>query len=59
LRTVVASIGIAGPATRLEPARLPELIKHVREAADAISADLGYRGTGPTRGIQEAGREAG
>ena len=59
LRTVVASIGIAGPATRLEPARLPELIKHVREAADAVSADLGYRGTGPTRGVQEPGREAG
>lgn len=41
---VVASVGIAGPAARLEPAKLPALIKHVKEAADAISAALGHRG---------------
>jgi DNA-binding IclR family transcriptional regulator len=57
--TVVASVGIAGPATRLEPARLPALIKHVKEAAEAISAALGYRGiTAPQRGRGTgAGRE--
>lgn len=57
--TVVASVGIAGPAIRLEPARHPALIKHVKEAAEAISAALGYRGiTAPQRGrATRAGRE--
>jgi DNA-binding IclR family transcriptional regulator len=44
---VVASLGIAGPAARFGPARLPELIGLVRAAADAVSADLGYRGATP------------
>jgi DNA-binding IclR family transcriptional regulator len=48
--TVVASLGIAGPATRLESGRMPELIEHVKQAADAVSADLGYKRTGPPRG---------
>lgn len=42
-QAVVASLGIAGPAPRLGPARLPTLIKHVKEAADAVSAALGSR----------------
>lgn len=46
---VVASIGIAGPAVRLGPDRLPGLIKHVRDAADAVSADLGYKPVGGPR----------
>lgn len=52
--TVVASLGIAGPATRLESGRMPELIKHVKQAADAVSADLGYKRTGPSRGPRGA-----
>ncbi len=48
---VVASLGIAGPATRLEPVRFPVLIKHVKEAADAVSSALGYKGlAAPQRG---------
>lgn len=57
--TVVASLGIAGPATRLKDVRLPALIKHVKEAADAVSADLGYKRMATTRGARGAalGRE--
>jgi DNA-binding IclR family transcriptional regulator len=40
---VAASLGVAGPAARLGSAQLPALVKHVREAADAVSAALGYR----------------
>ena len=56
---VIASLGIAGPAARLEPGKLPMLIKHVKEAADAVSAALGHRGgTAPHRGrAAAAGRE--
>lgn len=56
---VIASLGIAGPAARLEPGRLPVLIKHVKEAADAVSAALGHKGVaGPHRGRGAAtGRE--
>jgi IclR family KDG regulon transcriptional repressor len=43
---VVASVGIAGPAVRFEPERLPELIKLVQETAEAVSAALGYRAAG-------------
>jgi DNA-binding IclR family transcriptional regulator len=59
VEAVVASVGIAGPATRLEPARLPALIKYVKEAAEAVSAALGFRGTtAPQRGRgTSAGRE--
>ncbi len=41
---VVAAISIAGPASRLVEARLPEAIRAVRAAAAAISA--GWRGDG-------------
>jgi IclR family KDG regulon transcriptional repressor len=40
---VVASLGIAGPAARFEPGRRPELIKLLKDAAEAVSRDLGYR----------------
>ncbi len=40
--TVGASMGIAGPAARLHPGRMPELIKLVQEAAAAVSTALGY-----------------
>lgn len=43
---VVASVGIAGPATRVDSGRLPGLIKLTREAAEAVSSALGYRGVG-------------
>jgi DNA-binding IclR family transcriptional regulator len=41
--TVVASAGIAGPAVRITEARLPEFIKAVTGATQAISAQLGHR----------------
>ncbi len=40
--TVAASMGIAGPAARINPGRMPELIKLVQEAAAAVSTALGY-----------------
>ncbi|MFQ5662621.1 MAG: IclR family transcriptional regulator [Terriglobia bacterium] len=39
---VVASISTAGPTTRITPARLPELIEAVKEAAQKISTRLGH-----------------
>jgi DNA-binding IclR family transcriptional regulator len=39
---VVASMSIAGPAFRLSRSRIPVLAEAVVEAADALSADLGY-----------------
>ena len=47
---VVASLGIAGPAARFEPARRPELIKLLKDAAEAVSTGLGYRGEDPPVG---------
>ena len=45
--SVVASLGIAGPAVRLNPARLPEQIKLVKDAAETVSTALGYKGVTP------------
>jgi DNA-binding IclR family transcriptional regulator len=39
---VVASFGVSMPATRLTRDHIPDLVKHVGGAADAISAQLGY-----------------
>lgn len=47
---VVASLGIAGPATRFEPTRRPELIKLLKDAAEAASMSLGYKREGPSSG---------
>jgi IclR family KDG regulon transcriptional repressor len=47
---VVASLGIAGPAARLDSAKLPGLVKLVQEAAEAVSAALGYKGAPPVQG---------
>jgi DNA-binding IclR family transcriptional regulator len=44
---VAASLGVAGPAARLGSGQLAALVKYVREAADAVSAALGYRTAGP------------
>ncbi len=55
--TVIASVGIAGPAARVDPGKLPELVKLVREAAEAVSTALGYKGVGPRREDQGAGSE--
>lgn len=41
---VVAAIGISGPAERLKPKRLKELVAPVVEASAVISASLGYGG---------------
>jgi DNA-binding IclR family transcriptional regulator len=54
--TVAASLGIAGPAARVEAARLPELIKLVRDAAEAVSAALGYREVDSLEGSRMAGQ---
>jgi len=40
---VVAAISIAGPAMRLSPERMPDLIKLVVEAAAGLSKGLGHR----------------
>lgn len=47
---VVASLGIAGPATRFGPTRRPELIKLLKDAAEAVSMALGYKGENPSVG---------
>ena len=40
---VVAAISVAGPISRMNEAREREHLKNVLEAAQAISARLGYR----------------
>jgi len=54
---VVASLGIAGPAARFEPARRPELIKLLKDAAEAVSRDLGYREVAPPMGGRGSGAD--
>lgn len=44
---VVAAISIAGPAMRLSPERMPDLIGVVVEAAVGLSKALGYRTSSP------------
>jgi IclR family acetate operon transcriptional repressor len=44
---VVAAFSVAGPATRLTPARLAEIAQMVRETSQQISHRLGYRGDLP------------
>jgi DNA-binding IclR family transcriptional regulator len=41
---VIAAVGISGPAERLKPKRLKELVAPVVEAAAVISASLGHGG---------------
>ena len=40
---VVASLGIAGPATRLSRKSIAGVMPHVIATADQVSARLGYR----------------
>lgn len=40
--TVLAAVGVSGPSERLTQKRIGELVPHVIEAADRISAALGY-----------------
>jgi IclR family acetate operon transcriptional repressor len=40
---IVAAFSVAGPATRLTPARVPEIAQLVRETSQQISYRLGYR----------------
>jgi len=54
---VVASLGIAGPAARFEPARRPELIKRLIDAAEAVSRDLGYKEAAPPMGGRGSGAD--
>ncbi|MHB0868707.1 MAG: IclR family transcriptional regulator [Chloroflexota bacterium] len=44
---VVAAINISGPSARLSEARLLECLSPIREATQAISRQLGYRGPTP------------
>lgn len=37
--TVIAALGISGPASRIKPARIKSFATQVREAADAVSLD--------------------
>jgi DNA-binding IclR family transcriptional regulator len=46
---VVASISIAGPVFRVQKGRIGELSRAVMQAADDLSADLGYAGISPRR----------
>jgi DNA-binding IclR family transcriptional regulator len=46
---VVASISIAGPVFRIQKGRIGELARAVMQAADNLSADLGYANTSPRR----------
>jgi len=46
---VIAAFSVAGPATRMTPARLPETARLVRATSQQISSRLGYRAAG-TRG---------
>jgi DNA-binding IclR family transcriptional regulator len=43
---VVAAISLGGPGTRFTPARIPRLIRPLREAADRISRRLGWHDAG-------------
>ena len=43
---VVAAISISAPVSRMRRETLPEVGRHVIEAARALSADLGWRGDG-------------
>jgi DNA-binding IclR family transcriptional regulator len=45
--TVVAAVSLGGPSTRFTDARMPRLIKLVREAAARVSQRLGYVGRSP------------
>jgi len=42
---VVAAFGVAGPATRLTPSVLPDIVRLVRTTSQKISFRLGYRAT--------------
>jgi DNA-binding IclR family transcriptional regulator len=44
---IVAAFSVAGPATRLTPARVPEIAQLVRETSEQISYRLGYRRAPP------------
>ncbi len=56
---VVASISAAGPETRLRGASREALIDGVREAAEQVSAAIGYRACEQDGGVNERGaREA-
>jgi IclR family KDG regulon transcriptional repressor len=59
--SVVASVGVAGPAGRIHPGRMSELIKLLQQAAEAVSTALGYRGRGVPQGARSglAARQAG
>ncbi|MBM6583248.1 IclR family transcriptional regulator [Microvirga sp. BT689] len=48
--SVIAAVGIAGPATRLQPNAFPRLAPLVVDTAAAISRRLGYRPTGDATG---------
>ena len=47
---VVAALSVSAPASRLTPARLPEVAKACVTEAEGLSAALGHRATdhGPT-----------
>jgi DNA-binding IclR family transcriptional regulator len=48
---VMASVGIAGPATRLSKKAIAAFIPHVIETADQVSSRLGYRSPRKQHGV--------
>jgi IclR family transcriptional regulator, KDG regulon repressor len=46
---VLAAFSVAGPSTRVTPARVPALSRQVREASRQISYRLGFNPTGPAQ----------
>jgi DNA-binding IclR family transcriptional regulator len=50
---VVAALSVSAPASRLTPARLPEVARACVTEAAGLSAALGHRSTEPARTTKE------
>lgn len=48
--SVLGSLAVAGPASRLRPERVPECVEYLRQAADGINRALAGVGTGSALG---------
>jgi DNA-binding IclR family transcriptional regulator len=52
---VTAAISVAGPAYRVTPERLPELVRQLVSTANQISEQLGHRSVEPHPDLAESG----
>jgi len=61
LGQIVAAFSVAGPATRMTPARVPEIAQLVKETSQQISYRLGYRSDDirPPAGVDAPAQQAG